>query len=69
MRITIDYYTKAEKYCHTNISPRLYWMQNQIGGTGWRLIRSQQSPRWVLEIDDNIEAERHFTWMTLANQL
>jgi hypothetical protein len=25
------------EYCHTNISPRRYYLHNQVGGEGWRI--------------------------------
>lgn len=56
MIIDIDSTTKQAiaEYCHTNISPRRYYLHNQIGGTGWRIYGElkpveQESPNWKVQ--------------------
>ena len=54
-------------YCQTNISPRRYYLHNQIGGTGWRIYSilapinpdgnwKIQMTTWHVDIDDDKQA-------------
>jgi len=48
-------------YCHSNISPRRYYLHDSIGGVGWRLYNEyikdasnwkRQHSEWRLEVDN-----------------
>ena len=54
-------------YCQINISPRRYYLPNQIGGTGWRIYSilapinpdgnwKRQMTTWHVDIDDDKQA-------------
>lgn len=64
MTIRVRGYRELVDYCSANISPRRYFLHNQIGGPGWRVIRKQGY--WELEIDDLENIDAHLTWLALT---
>lgn len=71
MIVPIDNRSTAIKlidYCSSNISPRLYYLHNSSGGSGWRVHwedrwKTSGTTRagWILELED----ESHFTFIAL----
>jgi hypothetical protein len=67
MSIRVRNYTEVVDYCTEHISPRRYYLHNQIGGLGWRVIRKDKY--WELEIHDEKSIDAHITWLALTSVL
>lgn len=67
MSIRVRHYTEVVDYCTEHISPRRYYLHNQIGGLGWRVFRNKGY--WELEIDDEKNIDAHITWIALTADL
>lgn len=69
LSITIPYTKRIDiaNYCHSNISPRRYYLHNAIGGNGWSLKPNISSTltnvTYILKLDS--EFEYHLTIIAL----
>lgn len=66
MSIRVRHYTEVIDYCTKHISPRRYFLHNQIGGIGWRVFYN--GGYWELEINAE-HADAHITWLALTTEL
>ncbi len=52
LKFKITSVTIAEKWCLKNISPRLYYFHNKIGGQGWHIDRDRDGVLELKIMDD-----------------
>lgn len=43
---------EVRQWCEQHISPREYWLHNQIGGLGWKISNLDSIWETNLEVDD-----------------
>ena len=66
MKIIIPYkqVKNIRNYCSEYISPRRYWLHNNIGGQGWNIYQEYKNKNnntkikesyWVLDIDNEYQ--------------